>query len=1498
MPKLVSAPVVGSDTSTLKKNGPELVGEVNEVEILIGKIPARCLLDTGSCVSVIAESFYKDNFKDVPLQPVGQLINIECADGEKLPYKGYIETEISVIKGLPKAKPLPCLLLVTPDTEFSKMTPIILGTNILNEFMNECHTNFGDQYLQRAALHTPWLLSFRAISMREKELRKNKNRLAVVKCALAEKLTIEPNKSVEVIGYADKELNFPNTTAMMQECEDSQIPNELDVTPTAIHYNYKNNGEIKVTLTNLTVNPVTISPKSILCEIQPVTVADEVFDKIEDKHDVVLNNLSVDEDNLLTEDQKNTLYSLLEKHKEIFSTSDIDIGICNRIKHRIDLITDIPFKQRHRRVPPSMIEEVRQHIEQLLAAKVIRPSKSPYTSNVVLVRKKNGKLRLCVDYRQLNNITIKDSFALPRMEEIFDCLHGAKYFTTIDMKSGYHQIEVEESHKERTAFTVGSLGFYEYNQMPFGLTNSPATYQRIMQDILGDFNMKICVIYLDDLIIFSDSFEQHIERLDMILDRLHKANLKLAPEKCFFFRKEINFLGHVVSESGIHTSPEKIHKVVNWPVPENADKLRSFLAFAGYYRRFIKDFSKIIKPLNELLPPTSVKKGQKIPKPEWKWTEKEQAVFDHLKELLSSPPILAYPNFTQPFELHTDASTKALGAILYQLQDGQKKVIAYASRALNKSERNYSAFKLEFLALKWAITEKFSDYLSGTHFTVLTDNNPLTYILTSAKLDATGQRWASALSLYNFDIYYRAGLKNADADAMSRYPYEITEDTVSIDDKSVKAICNVIIPPYIETLPVFNINIVEVLEEPGQVLAQKEMLEIRRAQRNDTLIEKWRRAVIDNKIPQEYMRGDDLTMKKQFKKFKMKRGILFRQIKEEDRVIEQLVIPECYREEVLKGLHNDVGHPGQERTTRLMRERFYWPGVGADIADWVQKCDRCIRRKSTIDKAPLVNVETTYPLELVCMDYLTLEPSKGNIGNILIITDHYTKFAKAIPTKNQTAKTVAESLYNEFISHFGIPTRLHSDQGANFESDIISELCRIMNMKKSHTTPYHPQGNAGPERFNRTLLGMLGTLEQDQKKDWKKYVNSLVYAYNCTPHETTGVSPYELLFGRKPNLPIDTMFEKSKEESGNKSTQEYIQDFQERLATTHEIVEKHTERSKQKQKSYYDKRSKEVNISVGDRVLVKQLAFEGKHKLADKFESEIYLVIGHPRPDIPVFIVRSEESEKERTLHRNNLLRLEGRGITNSLDEEVDIVSNVSENKETEDASKERKETDDVIKTMEESTDEEYDDGIYNGLGLASKAFQNEDAHESNVITHADVHDFIEVEDEGKEVDKEVVDVVVEKTSKDTIDTVGVDKGKCSTVEVDEKNHIHTKVRSESETDETNPKVTITDPSDTGQFDDDVEGAAMVLPEHASFMETAEKPEGMVKEGTTRPKPQPRRSTRDKKPIDRYGNPVMYPMVNQPVDRKMQTLQTLIESGILGDLDNEMAHKIIGAIMN
>ena len=637
--------------------------------------------------------------------------------------------------------------------------------------------------------------------------------------------------------------------------------------------------------------------------------------------------------------------------------------------------------------------------------------------------------------------------------------------------------------------------------------------------------------------------------------------------------------------------------------------------------------------------------------------------------------------------------------VLYQTQDNQKKVIAYASRSLSRSEKNYSAFKLEYLALKWAVTEKFSDYLMNNTFTVYTDNNPLTHILSSAKLDVTGQRWASALGQYDFEIIYRSGLNNVDADSMSRYPFDrAEEDSMKIDGRTVKNICgNIQIEASVKTLPAASIYIVEATESPGQPMAQIEQREIRRNQRQNFVLGKWVCATIDRKMQKNYSSSrEDKIMKNVFHSLKMIRGILYREMKDGDNTIQQLVLPKIYQKIVLQGLHNDVGHPGRDRTLSLVRERFYWPRMTADIDKWTSECNRCLRRKSpTNNRAPLVNIVTAYPLELVCMDYLTLDPAKG-IGNVLVITDHFTKYALAIATKNQTAKTTAEVFHDSFITHFGIPARIHFDQGACFESDIIKELCKITGMTKSKTTPYHPMGNPIPERFNKSLLNMLGTLEPDKKADWKKYLHSLTYAYNCTKHETTKMSPHELMFGRKPRLPIDSMFD-TQVQDVSKTTKDYIEALKNRMKTAQDIANKVAQEARAKIKTVYEKKARAPMISIGDKVLVKILKFEGKHKIEDRYENDIYTVVGQPNVQIPVFDVRSDEGVEKR-LHRNRLFRL-------------GFIDNKTEGEDGEDVHKDSKHIE-----KEDKVDEEKGKAVadYHSIDLEGKnvMHSNEDKKE------------------------------------------------------------------------------------------------------------------------------------------------------------------------------------------
>ena len=475
------------------------------------------------------------------------------------------------------------------------------------------------------------------------------------------------------------------------------------------------------------------------------------------------------------------LGKILKEYSDCFSRSEFDLGRAVGVKHRIDTGDSRPLKQPLRRHPFLHTEEIDRQVREMLRQDVIEPSNSPWSSNVVVVKKKDNSLRFCVDYRRLNDVTIKDSYPLPRISDCLDALSEGRYFSAFDLRSGYFQVQMEEADRCKTSFVTRS-GLYQFKVMPFGVTNGPATFQRLMDLTMAGLNYQICLVYLDDIILMSRTVDEHLERLKLVLDRLRGAGLKLKPSKCTLLQKTISFLGHVISENGVATDPSKIQAVQDWPVPTNITEVRSFIGLCSYCRRFVQDFARVAEPLHKLT-------GKRA---RFEWDDTCQGAFEELKYRLISSPILAMPQDEGEYRLDTDASNDAIGAVLSQVQHGQERVIAYASRLLNKAERNYCVTRRELLAVVYFV-KQFRPYVLGRPFVIRTDHAALRWLRTM--VDPVGQqaRWLETLEEYQFEVEHRPGKKHANADALSRRPCR----QCSLDDDYVKA-CKVTLKPKVE----------------------------------------------------------------------------------------------------------------------------------------------------------------------------------------------------------------------------------------------------------------------------------------------------------------------------------------------------------------------------------------------------------------------------------------------------------------------------------------------------------------------------------------------------------------------------------------------------------------------------------------------------------------------------------------------------------------------------
>ena len=847
----------------------------------------------------------------------------------------------------------------------------------------------------------------------------------------------------------------------------------------------------------------------------------------------------------LSAEQTSEVCELVLEHIDDFMGLDGKTGKTEWAEHDVDVGDASPVKQAYRPPPRARQGVSDAEVERMLKDDIIEPSKSPWASPTVLVTKKDGSVRFCVDYRRLNALTRRDAYPLPRIDDSLNTLGGAAWFCTIDLASGYWQINMKDSAKPYTAFMTRQ-GLFQFKVMPFGLTNAPATFQRLMDQVLEGLQWQRCLVYLDDIIVFGRTFEETMENLRFVMGRLKAAGLKLKASKCHWFRKSTKYLGHIVTPEGILCDPDKIESVKQWPAPQTVTEVRQFIGFSSYYRKFIPNFSEIAYPLTELTKTINKPKFQKF-----KWTEDCEAAFSKLKELLISSPILAYPTAEDEFVLDTDASNYAIGAVLSQIQNGEERVIAYASHTLQKTQQNYCTTKRELLAVVHFVAH-FRHFLYGVHFTVRTDHASLKWLRNFKNIDGMLARWLTALECYDFTVEHRKGELHGNADGLSRVQYCTTtkkcprEDCPQCAGKTAQRVRPVTLQatpagaaaPIGEAGP--STSGVGVHENNADTwVSQYSLEELSRMQREDpnisyivTRLEAghskpvWRDIAHLNSITKSYV--------SQWEALELHNGVLYRRWypparKGHPSPIKQLVAPEGVRREVLESLHNKPsgGHLGRNKTIDRVRYRFYWPRYKDDVKRWCQACDTCAQTKPgpRRKRARLGHVPVGAPLERIAIDIMgPLPETEKGYQYIMVIGDYFTKWVEAYPLRDHKAQTVAEVLLHEFIGRFGVPRMIHTDQGREFESHLIARLCELLNIHKTRTVGFNPKSDGMVERSNRTIKQMLTTMVNDRQNDWDDHLPLVMMAIRASVHESTRCTPNLLMLHRETSLPVDVIF--------------------------------------------------------------------------------------------------------------------------------------------------------------------------------------------------------------------------------------------------------------------------------------------------------------------------------------------------------------------------------------
>ena len=955
--------------------------------------------------------------------------------------------------------------------------------------------------------------------------------------------------------------------------------------------------------------------------------------------------------------QREVLADLLIRYQHVFAQSSEDLGRTDRVQHKINTGVAAPCRQPPRRQPIGKRDIEKQEVLKMLERNVIEPSNSAWSSPIVLVTKKDGSTRFCVDYRRVNDLTVKDAYPIPRVDECLDSLSGSKWFNCLDLNSGFWQIGLDPADKEKTAFAT-SLGLYQFTVMPFGLANAPSTFERLMEDVMRGLQWEVCLIYMDDVIVPSATFEDSIARLELVFQRLSESNLKLKPSKCILFQRQVKFLGHIVSQEGISTDNEKIQAVKNWPLPKSAKQVRSFLGLCSYYRRFVQDFAKIARPLHKLC-----EKGNKFA-----WSDDCQVSFTALKEALTTAPVLAYPILGQQFVLDTDASEHSVGAVLSQVQEGRECVIAYMSKAMNSHERAYCVTRKELLAVIVAL-KNFHTYLYGQSVLLRTDNAAVSWMRSLKRPTGQVARWLQELGTYNLTIIHRPGKRHVNADALSRMPckackqqqdnsYAYTDQSDAEEEISmpIEDSCE---PEETRICAITRQQDNEAFVKGPVLLNGWTHSDIRQSQMEDADIGPIL-ALLEEKKPRPKWTAianqSSLfkTLWRNWDRLEVHCTILYRRWSEEDTISDtlQLIVPKSRRIEVIR-LHHSIpsaAHLDAKRTMERIKTGFYWPGMKVAVIEFCRLCDSCAARKPSPkqNKAPMGHISSGAPMEKICIDILGPLPMSCQKNKyILVITDIFTKWTEAVPLPDQEARTVTKAFIDTFVSRFGTPLQVHSDQGRNFEAKVFQEMCTYLQIEKTRTTSLRPQANGSVERFNKTLVNMLSMYCQRDQTKWDEYLQQVMMAYRASVNSSTGKTPNMMVFGREVVLPMQAVIGKPGGDEEAIDPCDYLSKVQTGIQKAHDVARANLKKAANYQKRYYDTNSRKArqrHLEAGQLVWLHEPTRKVGvcHKLKNKWKGP-YLVTR--KLDDLIYLVQRSPNQPVKAYHLDRLLPYHGLNI-------------------------------------------------------------------------------------------------------------------------------------------------------------------------------------------------------------------------------------------------------------